>query len=166
MKKLFCSEKEICGIIFAILSDGEVINRIIINSALPSDENVIKTHSTKIQIIHKAIEQIEEYFALKRKEFDVPVFLEGTEFQKKVWKELLKVPYGSVISYEQLAVQIGNKHFVRAVGKAVGSNPIPIIIPCHRVIGKNGSLIGYSGGLEIKKMLLGIEGVLAQDFLQ
>uniref|UniRef100_A0A7V2ZMT1 methylated-DNA--[protein]-cysteine S-methyltransferase n=2 Tax=Ignavibacterium album TaxID=591197 RepID=A0A7V2ZMT1_9BACT len=89
--------------------------------------------------------------------FSVPLDPEGTEFQKRVWNEVMKIPYGKTLTYEQLAERIGNIKTIRAVGKANASNPIPIIIPCHRVIGKNGSLVGYSAGTEIKRKLLILE---------
>jgi methylated-DNA-[protein]-cysteine S-methyltransferase len=101
--------------------------------------------------------QLRAYFDGKLKEFDLPLTLEGTEFQRRVWTSLLAIPYGETISYAELAQRIGNPKAVRAVGLANGSNPIPIIIPCHRVIGSNGSLTGFGGGLDTKKRLLALE---------
>ena len=109
------------------------------------------------QILKQALAQIKEYFSGKRKEFTLTLFPSGTEFQEKVWMKLLEIPFGSVISYSELASKIGNKAAVRAVGNANGQNPISIFIPCHRVIGKNGKLVGYSGGLDRKKWLLDFE---------
>lgn len=106
----------------------------------------------------ETIRQLRAYFQGKLKNFDVPLSLEGSEFQLRVWQNLRAIPYGETISYGQLACRIGNPKAARAVGLANGSNPIPIIIPCHRVIGSNGSLVGYGGGLPIKKALLLIEG--------
>lgn len=106
----------------------------------------------------ETIRQLRAYFEGKLKNFDVPLSLEGSEFQLRVWQNLRAIPYGETISYGQLACRIGNPKAARAVGLANGSNPIPIIIPCHRVIGSNGSLVGYGGGLPIKKALLLIEG--------
>ncbi|MFI5092471.1 MAG: methylated-DNA--[protein]-cysteine S-methyltransferase [Candidatus Acidiferrales bacterium] len=103
------------------------------------------------------IRQLEEYFDGKRKEFDLQLILEGTEFQLLVWHNLQKIPYGETVSYGQLARRIGSPEAARAVGLANGSNPIPIIIPCHRVIGSNGNLTGFGGGLPIKKKLLALE---------
>ena len=103
------------------------------------------------------IRQLEEYFDGKRKEFDLPLILEGTEFQLLVWRNLQKIPYGETVSYGQLARRIGSPEAARAVGLANGSNPIPIIIPCHRVIGSNGDLTGFGGGLPVKKKLLALE---------
>lgn len=98
-----------------------------------------------------------EYFNGQRKSFDLPLNPKGTEFQKKVWNALLNIPYGSTCSYKDIAVNIGNEKACRAVGGANNKNPIFIIIPCHRVIGKNGSLVGYGGGLDIKLKLLELE---------
>ena len=104
--------------------------------------------------------QLKEYFAGTRKKFDVPLDVEGTEFQKRVWKELQKIPYGKTISYKTLSEKLGDVKSIRAVGTANGKNPIAIIIPCHRVIGADGKLIGYAGGLDIKEKLLHLEGAL------
>ncbi|PYT57883.1 MAG: cysteine methyltransferase [Acidobacteria bacterium] len=105
----------------------------------------------------EVIRQLRAYFRGERKEFDLPLAPEGTEFQLRVWNRLRTIPYGETISYAQLAERIGNPKAVRAVGLANGSNPIPIIIPCHRVIGSDGSLTGFGGGLPTKKMLLELE---------
>jgi methylated-DNA-[protein]-cysteine S-methyltransferase len=104
-----------------------------------------------------AIRQLREYFAGRRKSFALKLSPEGTEFQKAVWGELQNIPYGETISYKTLAERIGKPQAVRAVGAANGANPIPIIIPCHRVIGHNGSLTGFGGGLPLKKRLLALE---------
>jgi methylated-DNA-[protein]-cysteine S-methyltransferase len=101
--------------------------------------------------------QLRAYFAGELESFHLQLAPEGTSFQQKVWKELVKIPYGETISYGQLAGRIGNPNASRAVGLANGSNPIPIIIPCHRVIGSNGKLTGYGGGLPIKEKLLALE---------
>jgi len=103
------------------------------------------------------INQLRAYFAGEREDFDLVLAPEGTEFQRKVWRELCSVRYGETISYGALARRVGNPKGPRAVGLANGSNPIPIIIPCHRVIGSNGKLTGYGGGLEIKEKLLALE---------
>jgi len=103
------------------------------------------------------VRQLTSYFAGKLRDFDVPVAPEGTTFQRSVWRELQRIPYGETISYGELARRLGNPRAVRAVGLANGSNPISIIIPCHRVIGSNGSLVGYGGGLPIKQALLSLE---------
>jgi methylated-DNA-[protein]-cysteine S-methyltransferase len=101
--------------------------------------------------------QLQEYFAGSRSDFDLPLAPQGTSFQIKVWDALQKIPYGETISYAELAQRIGRPKAVRAVGAANGANPIPILIPCHRVIGSNGALVGYGGGLDIKKHLLALE---------
>jgi len=105
----------------------------------------------------EAIRQLRAYFERKLKDFDVPLVLEGTEFQLLVWRNLRMIPYGETVSYGQLARRIGSPDAARAVGLANGSNPIPIIIPCHRVIGSNGDLTGFGGGIPLKKKLLALE---------
>ncbi|MGF1724281.1 methylated-DNA--[protein]-cysteine S-methyltransferase [Photobacterium nomapromontoriensis] len=99
-------------------------------------------------------QQLTEYFSGQRTQFDVPLNMQGTDFQRTVWQALQSVDYGSTCSYGDIAKQIGNPNAVRAVGGANGKNPIPIIVPCHRVIGSSGKLTGYSGGLDIKVWLL------------
>ena len=109
-------------------------------------------------IIAKCKVQLDEYFKGNRKEFDLEIkFIKGTEFQKNVWSELRKIPYGETISYKTLAERIGNPKACRAVGGANNKNPIGIIIPCHRVIGANGKMIGYAEGVDKKEFLLGLE---------
>ncbi len=102
-------------------------------------------------------DQLNEYFTGNRSNFKLPILLSGSEFQLKVWEELLKIPYGETRSYQEIAVSIGKKGAARAVGRANKKNPLPIIIPCHRVIGANGSLTGYTGGLWRKRWLLELE---------
>lgn len=109
--------------------------------------------------------QLEEYFAGKRRDFDLPLSLVGTEFQKKVWRMLAQIPCGSTFSYQQLATRIGKPKATRAVGAANGRNPIPIVLPCHRVIGAAGGLTGFGGGLPAKRWLLQHEGALPSDDL-
>jgi len=104
--------------------------------------------------------QLAEYFDGKRRVFQLPLAPEGTPFQLRVWNALLDIPYGETISYGELASRIGDRSASRAVGLANGSNPLPIVIPCHRVIGSNGKLTGYGGGLPIKERLLALEGAL------
>lgn len=111
------------------------------------------------EITNKAVLQLKEYFAGERFEFDLPLEPKGTAFQQMVWQELCKIPYGELKCYEDIAIQIGNPKACRAVGMANNKNPIPIIIPCHRVVGKNGALVGYAYGTEIKKKLLEIEKI-------
>lgn len=106
--------------------------------------------------------QLDEYFAGARTAFDLPLAPEGTDFQRSVWLELAQIPYGHTVSYAQMASRIGRPAAVRAVGAANGRNPIPIVLPCHRVIGANGSLTGFGGGLPTKRFLLELEGALAK----
>ena len=105
----------------------------------------------------KAKKQLEDYFACRRKAFDIPLRLVGTDFQQQVWEALLGIPYGETVSYKDIALRVGNPEGVRAVAQAVGANGIAIFIPCHRVVGSNHSLTGFAGGLEAKRMLLEIE---------
>jgi methylated-DNA-[protein]-cysteine S-methyltransferase len=108
-------------------------------------------------VIRETLRQLAEYFRGERTEFDLPLDPKGTGFQRAVWKALLEIPYGETCSYGDLARAIGRPAAVRAVGAANGSNPIAIIIPCHRVIGASGKLVGYGGGLPMKRMLLDLE---------
>lgn len=120
-------------------------------------ESVLKEANT---LIHKTMTELSEYLEENRKEFSIPIKPEGTDFQQSVWKALQQIPYGQTRSYGELAAMLGDPSAVRAVGKANGQNPIPIIIPCHRVIGSNKKLVGYSGGIERKKYLLKHEGAI------
>ena len=109
------------------------------------------------KILKTTRKQLDEYFKMERKEFNIPLITIGTDFQKSVWEALLKVPYGTTATYLQLAKDINNEKAVRAVANANGANAISIIIPCHRIIGSNGELTGYGGGLPVKKRLLTLE---------
>ena len=111
-------------------------------------------------VIKEAFRQLSEYFSGKRKTFNLPLLLKGTDFQKQVWQELLKIPFGETRSYKQIAEAIGNPKAVRAVGMANNKNPLLIVVPCHRVIGANGKLVGYAVGLDKKEYLLRLEGSL------
>ena len=104
--------------------------------------------------------QLDEYFSGSRKDFDLPLAPQGTPFQKQVWHMLATIPYGQTISYAQLAQRVGKPTAMRAVGAANGRNPLPIVLPCHRVIGADGSLTGFGGGLPTKQFLLQLEGAL------
>ncbi|NHJ87822.1 MAG: methylated-DNA--[protein]-cysteine S-methyltransferase [Asgard group archaeon] len=116
-----------------------------------------KLPDSQLPLMSKTLQQLDEYFTSRRKKFDLELNLFGTDFQKKVWNALLEIPFGEVITYKDLAKKIGNEKAVRAVGNANGKNPISVIVPCHRVIGSNGSLVGYGGGLKRKKWLLDFE---------
>ena len=109
------------------------------------------------EILIKTRKQLDEYFSMKRKSFSIPILMVGTDFQKNIWKELMKIPYGQTTSYLELSKSIGNEKAVRAVANANGANAIGIIIPCHRVIGSDGGLTGYAGGVSLKKKLLELE---------
>ncbi|MGM9988381.1 MAG: methylated-DNA--[protein]-cysteine S-methyltransferase [Bacillaceae bacterium] len=121
-----------------------------------------KEQTCENEIVKRTLEQLNEYFKGERKSFDVPLFFKGTPFQEKVWTELQNIPYGVTSSYKELAIKIGNEKAVRAVGSTNGKNKISIIIPCHRVIGASGKLVGYAGGLNRKEWLLHHE----QQYLQ
>ena len=108
-------------------------------------------------VIDAAEDQLSRYFQGRLKRFDLPLLLPGTDFQKKVWNELMNVPYGAVSTYRELSEKTGKREAVRAVAAANGANAVSIIVPCHRVIGVNGELVGYAGGLDAKKYLLNLE---------
>ena len=116
-------------------------------------------------LLARTRQQLEEYFAGQRREFDLPLEPRGTEFQRRVWQRLLRIAYGDTTTYGALANDLGNPRGSRAVGLANGSNPIPIVVPCHRVIGADGSLTGFGGGLAIKSALLELERAAAQPRL-
>jgi len=118
------------------------------------EENAVKNRDV--------IKQLKEYFSGARKRFDLPLHVMGTEFQKRVWRQLCQVPFGQTASYKEIAEKIGNPKAMRAVGQANHQNLIPIIIPCHRIIGANGDLVGFGGGVALKRFLLSHEGVLQQ----
>lgn len=116
------------------------------------------TRSDAHELLLESARQLREYFARKRRVFEIPLDLQGTEFQKTVWRQLQEIPFGETRSYAQIAQAVGRPKAVRAVGAANGSNPAAIVVPCHRVIGSGGSLTGYGGGLPLKKRLLELEG--------
>jgi len=133
-----------------------------------TDVNFVDSAKAEVQpspVVQQCTLQLEEYFSGKRKEFDLPLKPKGTEFQRKVWAQLQHIPFGETISYLTLAKHLGDLKATRAVGLANGKNPISIIIPCHRVIGANGKLTGYAGGLWRKKWLLNHENSLAENDL-
>ncbi|PZR35328.1 MAG: cysteine methyltransferase [Azospira oryzae] len=122
-----------------------------------------RQEEARTPVIDQCLKELDEYFLKGRKFFTFEMDLHGTAFQKKVWSELLTIPYGKTISYEELAIRVGNIKSIRAVGLANGQNPIAIVVPCHRVIGKNGDLVGYGGGMDNKVWLLQHEGSLLQQ---
>ena len=135
----------------SIAADYDCITNIIFGSLVPDAKAITSA------VLEKAASQLLEYFAGTRKIFDLPLKFGGTAFQNRVWRELLSIPYGETISYKTLAERTGNAKACRAVGMANNKNPIPIVIPCHRVIGADGKLTGYASGLDIKKFLLELE---------
>lgn len=132
----------------AVLWEVEIANRVKLNDLTRDDQH---------PILLKTQQQLSEYFAGQRTSFDVALDFLGTAFQKQVWQALLSIPFGQTRSYKHIAEQIGNVKAVRAVGAANGKNPISIIAPCHRVVGANGKLVGFAGGLENKEILLKLE---------
>ena len=123
-------------------------------------KSVVAVGSTKAnQHAEKAVRELREYFAGKRRRFTVKLHLEGTDFQRRAWAAMRTIPYGATMSYAQQSKQIGKPRATRAVGSANGANPVPIIVPCHRVIASDGSLGGYALGLAMKRRLLALEGV-------
>ncbi len=116
--------------------------------------------------LKEAGRQLQAYFGKELKQFNLPLAPRGSVFQHKIWNEVQKIPYGTTQSYSDIALNIGSPNSVRAVGMANAQNPIPIIIPCHRVIGKNGSLVGYASGLDRKTALLQLEGVITDTAVQ
>ncbi len=153
MKKLYytCMESPVGTLL--LLGDGESLLMIDFHGGRD-----IRAEWTENRTpFEKVIVELKEYFQGERKSFDVPVKPVGTPFQQKVWEKLFEIPYGETVSYGGIAHRLGKPKAARAVGSACKSNPIPIIIPCHRVIGSNGNLTGFGGGLEIKRMLLSLE---------
>ena len=116
-------------------------------------------------VLRETRRHLDEYFRGQRRRFDLPLAPRGTVFQREVWQALATIPYGATISYAQLATQVGRPKAMRAVGAANGRNPLPIVLPCHRVIGADGSLTGFGGGLPTKRLLLQLEGALAPELL-
>jgi len=145
--RLIASHKGLCALLF---DDGR-------RSRLHFDGAVVADDSHPA--LQKAEKQLGEYFGGKRKAFDLPLDMRGTIFQIKAWKELQKIPYGTTISYGEQAKRVGDAKKARAVGMANGRNPLAIIVPCHRVIGSDGKLVGFGGGLSVKERLLALEQV-------
>jgi methylated-DNA-[protein]-cysteine S-methyltransferase len=144
-----------------IAADGEALRFVLFRTGKMAAPAKLEWEETNGGIVQETIRQLDAYFARKLRNFDLPLGPQGTEFQERVWKELGNIGYGATMSYGELATRIGNPAASRAVGLANGRNPIPIIIPCHRVIGANGKLTGYGGGLPIKEHLLGLEAAQA-----
>lgn len=152
MKNIFYYNTKI-GII-GIEENGTAITKLdFINKDV--QEEILEKNET--ELLRETIKQLKEYLDGKRTLFDLPLEPKGTEFQKKVWNALKEIPYGETRSYGEIAKIIGNEKAARAVGMANNKNPIAIIVPCHRVIGANGKLVGYAGGLDLKEKLLDLE---------
>lgn len=151
MKKIVYYESPI-GTLGIAEEDNKIIELI-----LNCNEKLNGYDESESSELKRAVKQLTEYFQGERKKFELQLNPQGTEFQKKVWKALCDIPYGKTVSYKYIAEQIGNEKAVRAVGMANNKNPISIFIPCHRVIGKDGKLVGYGGGLKIKEYLLELE---------
>ena len=163
-ENLYYASVTISGIKFDIFSTRKGIKKILLNKR---SSQINSQEATKLYaddpFMFNIFTQLKEYFSNKRKKFYVPLDIEGTKFQMKVWNELKKIPYGKTASYKDIAIAIGNVKAVRAIGRANGKNPVPIIIPCHRVIEHSGKLGGYSGGTGIKEKLLELEGSLSME---
>jgi len=140
-----------------VASDGSAIVGVWMANAEPDDVSWADRRGAD-SLLDEARRQLVAYFAGRLRAFDLPLAPNGTEFQRRVWTELTKIPFGATISYARLARRVSNAAAVRAVGAANGRNPIPIIVPCHRVIGSDGSLTGFGGGLARKQWLLNHEG--------
>ena len=157
MNKLFFYDTKLGRL--GIRDNSQNITNLYFESENISRDDVIIEESDLTKL---AYTQIREYLDGQRKVFDLPLHPNGTEFQIKVWKALTEIPYGETRSYKDIAISIGNEKACRAVGMANNKNPIPIIIPCHRVIGANKKLVGYAGGLDLKERLLDLEGISVQ----
>lgn len=143
------------GEVSIVEENGQITELNLSNILDKKDEHIIY----ESEVLKEAEKQLQEYFRAERKKFSLPLFPKGSIFMKKVWEELEKIPYGKTKSYKDIAVAIGHDKAYRAVGLANNKNPIPIFIPCHRVIGSNRNLVGYGAGLDIKKYLLDLEQV-------
>ncbi|MBI3253085.1 MAG: methylated-DNA--[protein]-cysteine S-methyltransferase [Candidatus Omnitrophica bacterium] len=125
-----------------------------INSVRFVSKKIKGVSSASNAVLKKCLRELREYFSKKRKFFAVPFSADGTDFQKKVWKELSRLPFGATAAYSEIAARAGNPRAVRAVGSACGANPLAVIVPCHRVVGKSNALSGYAGGISKKRRLL------------
>lgn len=140
-----------------LVSDGTHLHKIQFAGSHTVDDNDVHK---KDSVISACEQQLKQYFAGNRQHFDLPLGAKGTEFQQSVWSALSAIPYGELRSYKDIAETIGKPKAVRAVGAANGRNPLPIVVPCHRVIGSNGTLTGFAGGLPLKTQLLTLEGAI------
>lgn len=163
-EQVFSAKAKIASINFTLYTTHKGILKLILNdlSHLKESASITRLH-TDDPYLFGIFAQLKEYFKGERKNFNLPLDLRGTEFQIKVWKQLQKIPYGQTVSYKYIASSLGDINSVRAVGAANGANPVPIIVPCHRVINSNGKLGGYTGGIHIKQKLLELEGKLSME---
>jgi len=140
-------------------------NRETVDARIQKGLNAGYTESGSV-IVKMAKIQLQEYFEGRRKDFDLPLLLIGTDFQKRVWNELLKIPYGRTETYQSLSKRLNNLSGIRAIAAANGANALSVIVPCHRIIGSAGNMVGYAGGVTVKKKLLQLEGFFpVQDFI-
>jgi O-6-methylguanine DNA methyltransferase len=164
---LYFSFLKISGVYFKVFTSQKGIRRIFLDN---KDAQIKAASLTKLHpddpYMFNIFTELKEYFNRERKKFTVPLDILGTDFQKKVWSELLKIPYGKLMTYKAIAIMLGNENAMRAVGRANATNHAPIIIPCHRVIGSDGKLGGYSGGLSLKEKLLELEGSLSLELFE
>lgn len=166
MKTVYSEYSSPIGLIYVVMSN-EGLKRVLIASGLSREylqelQNIQRDNEACLD----TVKQIDEYFTGRRCEFTIPLAIEGPEFYKKVWERLQTIPFGETRSYGEIAVDVGSPKAVRAVGQANRRNPLPIIIPCHRVIGKNGNLTGYLGSsVDIKKELIQLEQRFAKSFV-
>jgi methylated-DNA-[protein]-cysteine S-methyltransferase len=164
---LYTASAKIGGIHFKVFTSKKGLRKIALNDryAVINKADVTKLNPDD-PYMHNIFNELKEYFSRERKKFSVPLDIRGTDFQKKVWKELQKIPFGKTVSYKFIAEKIGNLKAIRAVGRANGTNPVPVVIPCHRVIESNGKIGGYSCGIEIKEKLLELEGSLSLELFE
>jgi methylated-DNA-[protein]-cysteine S-methyltransferase len=164
---LYFSSLKISRTHFKVFTSQKGIRRIFINN---KDAKIKAVSLTKLHpddpYMFNIFTELKEYFNGERKKFSSPLDVLGTEFQSKVWNELLKIPYGKLKTYKEIATKLGNENAMRAVGRANATNHAPIIIPCHRVIASNGRLGGYSGGISLKEKLLELEGSLSLELFE
>lgn len=153
--KQYCSYQSPIGKLLLVGTAGVLEELHFPNS--PGQNHIAEDWQYDEACFKKILQQLIEYFDGNRQDFDLEIAPKGTAFQERVWQELRKIPFGKTASYGEIAERVGNPKASRAVGMANGKNPIPIIIPCHRVIGKDGSLTGFGGGLDVKKQLLQLE---------
>ena len=164
---LYFSFLKISGVYFKVFTSQKGIRRIFLDN---KDAQIKAASLTKLHpddpYMFNIFTELKEYFNRERKKFTIPLDVLGTDFQKKVWSELLKIPYGKLMTYKAIAIMLGNENAMRAVGRANATNHAPIIIPCHRVIASDGKLGDYSGGVSLKEKLLELEGSLSLELFE